>query len=206
MLSFNEPLSLAFYQREDVLAVARELLGMRLMVMQADGSLRSGRIVETEAYAGVTDRASHAYGHRRTARTETMYRAGGAAYVYLCYGIHHLLNVVTHQADVPYAVLIRGVAMDPELGLPPNAGAGPGKLTKALGVSTRTHNGLSLLGPELWIAEADPPKPDLILTSPRVGVDYAGDDAWLPYRFYLAAEAGVSKYRAPSVPKPSWAE
>jgi len=205
----NHPLhslSLSFYQREDVLAVARELLGMRLMVLQADGSLRSGRIVETEAYAGAEDRASHAYGHRRTARTETMYQAGGVAYVYLCYGIHHLLNVVTHQADVPHAVLIRGVAMDPDLGLLPNSGAGPGKLTKALGVSTRTHNGLSLLGPKLWISEADPPEPNRMLTSPRIGVDYAGDDAWLPYRFYLAAEAGVSKYREPAVPRPTWAE
>lgn len=205
----NHPLhtlSLSFYQRADVLIVARELLGMRLLVRQSDGSLRSGRIVETEAYAGAEDRASHAYGHRRTARTETMYRAGGVAYVYLCYGIHHLLNVVTHQADVPHAVLIRGVSFDPALGLSAQAGAGPGKLTKALGVSTRTHNGLSLLGPELWIAEAEPPEPNHILASPRIGVDYAGDDAWLPYRFYLAGEPGVSKYRAPTVPRPTWAK
>jgi DNA-3-methyladenine glycosylase len=199
-------LNLPFYQRADVLAVARELLGMRLVVLQPDGSLNTGRIVETEAYAGAEDRASHAHGHRRTARTETMYRAGGVAYVYLCYGIHHLLNVVTHQADVPHAVLIRGVSFDPALGLSAQAGAGPGKLTKALGVTRTAHNGLSLLGPELWISEGIAPTISSIRVSPRIGVDYAGDDAWLPYRYYLAGEPGVSKYRAPRVPKPSWAE
>src|SRR5438132_14057715 len=97
-----------FYQRADVLTIAKELLG-KLLVTQFNGQVTSGRIVETEAYNGVIDRASHAFGGRRTKRTEVMYGNGGTAYVYFTYGMHHLFNVVTNKADVPHAVLIRAV-------------------------------------------------------------------------------------------------
>ena len=98
----------SFYQRDNVVVVAKELLG-KFLFTRIDGDVTGGIIVETEAYAGVIDRASHAFGNRRTARTEVMYSKGGTAYVYLCYGIHSLFNVVTNQKDVPDAVLIRGI-------------------------------------------------------------------------------------------------
>ncbi len=104
----SEKLNQAFYEREDVLAIARELLG-KLIITTFNGEETIGRIVETEAYRGVTDRASHAYGGRRTSRTEVMFCKGGVAYVYLCYGIHHLFNVVTGSENIPHAVLIRAV-------------------------------------------------------------------------------------------------
>ncbi len=143
----------SFYLRDDVLAIARGLLG-KLLVTRWNGIITSGRIVETEAYRGETDRASHAWGGRRTGRTEVMYGPGGHAYVYLCYGMHHLCNVVTHEAGVPHAVLIRAVeplegitemakrtgkSMD-SLGL----GAGPGNLSRSLGIQT-AHSGHSLV-------------------------------------------------------------
>ena len=102
-------LASSFYEREDVVKIATELLG-KVLVTNFDGHITSGMIVETEAYAGATDKASHAYRNRRTARTEVMFMQGGAAYVYLCYGIHHLFNVVTNKQDIPHAVLIRGLA------------------------------------------------------------------------------------------------
>ena len=104
----TEKLDRAFYEREDTAAIARELLG-KLIITRFDGVETTGRIVETEAYCGITDRASHAFNNRRTARTEIMYRKGGVAYVYLCYGIHHLFNVVTGKKDIPHAVLIRAI-------------------------------------------------------------------------------------------------
>ena len=92
--------------RKDVVGIARELLG-KVVCTRIDGELTTALITETEAYAGVTDKASHAYGDRRTKRTEPMYSTGGVAYVYLCYGIHHLFNVVTNKKDVPHAILVR---------------------------------------------------------------------------------------------------
>lgn len=181
----------SFYLRSDVVAIARELIGQRL-VSNIDGERTTGIITETEAYAGIDDRASHAFGGRRTARTNTMYLQGGTAYVYLCYGIHHLLNVVTHEADVPHAVLIR--AMHPESGIEVMKArrkqielttTGPGTVAQALGVHT-IYSGTDLLGDLLYlertgirIAERD------IRTGPRIGVDYAGPDAALPYRFHI---------------------
>lgn len=184
----------SFYSRSDTLQVSKELLGKHL-VTQFDGLRTSGMIVETEAYLGKEDRACHAWNGRRTARTEVMYAPGGTAYVYLCYGIHHLFNVVTHAADVPHAVLIR--AVEPVDGLPEmlrrrkktrlerSLTAGPGALSGALGILT-SHTGLSLLGDQIWLedhgyswSEED------VVASPRVGVGYAGEDALLPYRFRL---------------------
>ena len=190
-----------FYRRSDVLLIARELLG-KILVTQWDGVRTSGRIVEVEAYNGIVDKAAHSYNGRRTARNEVMYAAGGLAYVYLCYGIHHLFNVVTNDKEVPHAILIR--AAEPVDGveemlrrtgkkkLDYTLTRGPGNLSKALGIHTR-FNSTSLCSPELFIGDDGfryPPKK--IARSPRIGVDYAGADAALPYRFYIKGNPFVS--------------
>lgn len=176
-----------FYQREDAVLIAQQLLG-KVLFSQIGGEVTAGMIIETEAYQGIKDRASHAYGGRRTARTEVMYQAGGVAYIYLCYGIHYLLNVVTAPADVPHAVLIR--ALRPLQGVEvmqkrrqdkkPLCG-GPGTVAQALGLSL-LHNGVSLSGNEIWI-EDHGIEVQNFFSGPRIGVDYAGEDALLPYRF-----------------------
>lgn len=181
-----------YFLTDDVVAVARDLIGKSLFTM-VDGQLAGGVICETEAYKGTADRASHAFGSRRTKRNEMMYREGGVAYVYLCYGMHHLLNFVTNAADIPDAVLIRGIrpTHGTELMLrrtgkrkvTPDIGIGPGKVSKLLGL-TVADNGLSLCGEKLWIEDRGLVVPDnAILVTPRIGVDYAGEDALLPYRF-----------------------
>jgi DNA-3-methyladenine glycosylase len=185
-----------FYQREDVLDVARELLG-KVLCSAVDGRVTKAVIAETEAYAGVGDRASHAYGGRRTRRTEPMYAPGGLAYIYLCYGIHHLFNVVSGPRDVPHAVLVRsgvpfaGVEVMRErrgaARTDASLTAGPGTLTQALGIRTAL-TGTPLAGDLLWIEDHGlAPGADAILIGPRVGVDYAGEDAALPYRFRVRA-------------------
>jgi DNA-3-methyladenine glycosylase len=190
-----------FYNRPHVLKIARELLG-KVIVTSFQGQLTSGRIVETEAYAGEGDRASHAWGGRRTNRTEVMYGLGGTAYVYLCYGIHQMFNVVTNQQGIPHAILVR--AVEPlegidimlqrtgKMKLDHSLTKGPGNVGKALGFFTR-HTGLSLLGDDLFIADDGyrVKKAD-ILATPRIGVDYAGDDAALPYRFIIQDNPYVS--------------
>ena len=181
-----------YFLTDDVVAVARDLIGKSLFTM-VDGQLAGGVICETEAYKGTSDRASHAFGGRRTKRNEMMYREGGVAYVYLCYGMHHLLNFVTNASDIPDAVLIRGIVPThgTELMLrrtgkrkvTPDIGIGPGKVSKLLGL-TVADNGLSLCGEKLWIEDRGLVVPDnAILVTPRIGVDYAGEDALLPYRF-----------------------
>lgn len=181
-----------FFVREDVVNQAKELLGC-ILFTTSDGHLTSGIIVETEAYAGINDKASHAYGGRRTARTETMFNAGGVAYVYLCYGMYHLFNVVTGPRDVPNAILIR--AIKPLEGIEimmqrrkknslKGLADGPGKLTIALGIDQR-HNKLPIDGNNIGIARYHFATADAIHASPRIGVDYAGEDALLPYRFLL---------------------
>ena len=190
-----------FYQRKNVLVVARELLG-KILVTNWEGIVTSGRIVECEAYNGITDRASHAVGGRRTARNEIMYGAGGFSYVYLCYGIHHLFNVVTNLQDVPHAILIR--AVEPVEGIEEmllrtgkkkpdyTLTRGPGNVSKALGIYTK-HNGIFLSDEKLFIADDGKKytRSDIV-TSPRIGVDYAGEDAKLPYRFYVRGNPYVS--------------
>lgn len=176
---------LSFYQNGNVVEVAKALLG-KLLLTRIDGDLAGGYITETESYEGVTDRACHAYNGRRTDRTEVMYRAGGVAYVYLCYGIHHLLNIVTAAENTPHAVLIR--ALEPAIGheiMLKRRGRkplahGPGALTKALGITLK-QNGMALNSSEIWIEEGV--KVLSIEAGPRIGVDYAGEDAFLPYRF-----------------------
>ena len=192
----------AYYRREDVVTIARELLG-KVLVTNIDGNLTSGIIVETEAYAGISDKASHAFNGRRTPRTETMYAGGGVAYVYLCYGIHHLFNVVTNMANAPHAVLIR--AVEPMDGLDimlerrrkerlsPILTAGPGAMSEALGIKTK-HTGLTLQGPEIAIEDRGIKFPEgKIMAATRVGVAYAQEDALLPYRFYIEGNKYVSK-------------
>ena len=189
--SHGRGLPASFYLREDVVCVAHDLLG-KVLLTRFDGVITSGIITETEAYAGIHDRASHAFGGRRTARNEPMYAAGGVAYVYLCYGIHHLFNVVTNQRDVPHAVLIRAISpvegidiMRARRGRRPLTTSGPGTLSQALGIHTR-HSGMDLLGDTIRIEDRALVVPDNAITiGPRIGVDYAGDDALLPYRFRL---------------------
>ncbi len=181
-----------FYRRADVVQVSRDLLG-KVLLTKMNGTVTAGIITETEAYAGASDRASHAYGGRRTARTEIMYAEGGTAYVYLCYGIHHLFNIVTNKKDVPHAALVR--AVKPIEGIPlilkrrkkhllnPKIAGGPGTVSEALGIRT-AHTGTDLLGRTIWLEDRGITiKEKDIVTGERVGVDYAGKDAHLPYRF-----------------------
>ena len=195
-------LEYGFYDRTNVVAIARELLG-KIIVTNFNNQYTSARIVETEGYAGVIDRASHAYGGRRTNRTEVMFGRPGKAYVYLCYGIHHLFNIVTNREDIPHAVLIR--AAEPIAGIEfmlERTGKskpdftltkGPGNVSKALGIRT-THTGLDLLGDELFIADDGLKiKKQDIVASARIGVDYAGDDALLHYRFNVKGNKYVSR-------------
>jgi DNA-3-methyladenine glycosylase len=187
-------LAAAFYLRSDVLAISRELLGRMLWTRIGRGSLTGGIITETEAYRGVTDRASHAYGNRRTRRTEVMFRRGGVAYVYLCYGLHALFNIITNREDIPDAVLIRAIRpvygierMRKRRGQPrPDASlaAGPGALSQALGIGLR-HNGISLLGDVIWLEDGLRVRPAQIACGPRIGVPYAGADARRPWRFWI---------------------
>ena len=183
-----------YFLTDDVVAVARDLIGKSLFTM-VDGQLAGGVICETEAYKGTNDRASHAFGGRRTKRNEMMYHEGGVAYVYLCYGMHHLLNFVTNAMDIPDAVLIRGIV--PTHGeelmlhrtgkrkITRDIGIGPGKVSKLLGITVE-DNGLSLCGDRLWIEDRRLLVPDsAIQVTPRIGVDYAGEDAKRPYRFVM---------------------
>lgn len=191
----------SFYLSDDVLSIAKALLG-KILLSNINGTVCSGRIIETEAYMGVIDKASHAYGGKRTARTETMYKGGGVAYIYMCYGIHHLINVVTGPEHTPHAVLIRGIepmegkeAMMERLhrkNWDKKIGSGPGNLTKALGITT-LHNGVSYLGDEIMIVQDDHVyAEEHIKATPRIGVDYAGEDALKPYRFLVQDHPQVS--------------
>jgi DNA-3-methyladenine glycosylase len=190
-----------FYLGTDVALLARELLG-KIAVTKFNNQHTAARIVETEAYAGIADRASHAYKGKRTARTEIMFADGGNAYVYLCYGIHHMFNIVTNTADKPDAVLIRGV--EPLEGnkwmlqrfnkenFDSSIGRGPGNVGKALGVFTK-HSGYSLQSKQFFIAD-DGVKNLNIMASKRIGVDYAGAHALWLYRFYIKDHPQVTKH------------
>jgi len=195
-------LPVSYYHNPDVVALSRDLIGKYLFTC-IDGVITGGYIVETEAYNGVVDRASHAYGNRLTPRTKTMYQAGGVAYVYLCYGIHEMFNVVTNVEGNPNAILIRAIqptegleAMQVRRNIPvvkPTITMGPGSVAKALGIS-RAINAYSLQGDTIWIEDRGLAFPDdSVAAVPRVGVDYAGEDALLPYRFYVKGNIYVSK-------------
>ncbi|QEC53199.1 DNA-3-methyladenine glycosylase [Anseongella ginsenosidimutans] len=191
-----------FYRRDDVLQVSRDLLGKYLFT-KINGKTTVGMIVETEAYRGPEDKASHAWNGRFTNRTRVMYEPGGIAYIYLCYGIHYLFNVVTATEGIPHAVLVR--AVEPVEGiaeqlerrkmtqLHPRITAGPGALCMALGI-TRDMNGKSLQSESIWIEERGTViESKDIIAGPRVGVAYAGEHALLPWRFSVRNNKFVSK-------------
>lgn len=183
-----------FFLQEDVVSIARELIGT-VLVNLTSNRIEAGIIAETEAYAGATDRASHAFKGKKTKRTASMFLEGGHAYVYLCYGMHKLFNIVTNTAEIPHAVLIRGLiplsdkyintAFSADY-LPLNAPLnGPAKLTKALGIGLQ-HDRILLNHADILLFEkVEHQLPDII-AAPRVGIDYAGEDAKLLYRFYRA--------------------
>lgn len=196
----RKALPLSFYRR-DTTTVARDLLGARLCRRLPDGSLLRARIVETEAYLGVRDPACHTFGGRQTPRTATMYAAGGVAYVYLIYGMHWCLNAVTCDEGEPEAVLIRAAVAEqgherwqgawPRL-KPAQWLSGPGRLCRALAIG-REQNGVSLRSDELWIEKGGVVADDDVVAAPRVGVDYAGEAAGWPLRFYVRGEGAVSR-------------
>jgi DNA-3-methyladenine glycosylase len=183
-----------FFLRENVVDISRELIG-KFLVTNIQNKLTSGMIVETEAYNGVIDKASHAYNGRRTQRNEIMYGEGGNTYVYLCYGIHHLFNIVTNKKEIPHAVLVRAIV--PKEGIETvlkrrnqksitkKISNGPGTASQALGIKTK-HSGISLNEKLIWVEDRGLKfSAKEIEAGPRIGVDYAGKDALLPYRFRL---------------------
>ena len=193
-----------YYLQDDVLGIAQDLIG-KLLVTKVAGELCAGRIVETEAYRAPEDKASHAWNNRRTPRTEIMFGEGGHAYVYLCYGIHHLFNVVTGPAGSAHAVLVR--ALEPVANVDcmlrrrnmdkvqKRLTAGPAVLTKAMGIST-ADNGTTLYDPDshIWIADDGfLVEGKHVLRSPRIGVDYAGECAAWDWRFTLKNSKWISK-------------
>lgn len=186
-----------YFLGDDVVALAKDLLG-KYVFTQINGQIAGGIITETEAYKAMIDKASHAFGGRRTKRNEKMYSCGGVAYVYLCYGMHHMLNFVTNGPDIADAVLIRAIhpthgeeLMLQRTGKPrcvPEITCGPGKVCKALGI-TMEQNGLPLNSEQLWVEDRGIKVPkEQIVSGPRVGVDYAGEDALLPWRFQWKTE------------------
>jgi DNA-3-methyladenine glycosylase len=192
---------LSFYTRKDVVEIAKDLIG-KIIVTNFDGSITSGRIVETEAYVAITDKASHSFGGKRTARNEHMYAAAGTAYVYICYGMHQMMNVITNDKNIPDAVLIR--AVEPLEGinimlqrtgkknLDKTLTRGPGNVGKALGIF-KHHSGNHLLGNKIYLMNDNAKiNEEQIGTSVRIGVESAGADSLLPYRFYLKGNKYVS--------------
>jgi DNA-3-methyladenine glycosylase len=183
-----------FYLRNNVLEICSDLLGKSIFT-KIDGQLTGGIITEVEGYAGSEDRASHAWANRRTQRNEVMYSEGGVAYVYLCYGIHHLFNIVTNKAGIPHAILLRAIKPTDgietmlcrrnKLRVDKTLTSGPGSVSQALGIRTN-HNGTDLSGNVIWIEDRGFSTDGIkIMTGPRIGVEYAGADALLPYRFIL---------------------
>ena len=198
-------LPLSFYEGNDVVQLAKALLG-KVLVTNFDAKMTVGRIVETEAYNGHTDKASHAYNNKRTKRTEVMYANGGVAYVYLCYGIHQMFNIVTNEKDIPHAILIR--AVEPMVGVETmlkrsfksvynlELTKGPGNVARSFGIHTN-QSGTSLISDELFIADDHfSIDENEILATKRIGVDYAKDDADLLYRFFLKNNPFVSGKRS----------
>jgi len=195
-------LPLSFYQREDVVLIAQELLG-KYLFSNTHGHLAGGIIVETEAYKGPEDLGSHAYNNKRTIRNEMMYAAGGVAYMYICYGIHDMLNVVTGAKDSSHAVLIRAIEPTEGLdimrirrGLEINdlrLCKGPGALGKALGLS-KGENGAPLIGDTIWIEDRGvSPAFSEINSCPRVGLNIAEPYKNIPWRFYIKGNKYISK-------------
>ena len=192
----------SFYQRNNVVKIARELIGKGLFTRIGDVTT-GGVIVETEAYSW-KERGCHAFGARKTNRNSVMFEPGGHSYVYQCYGIHYLFNIVTNDSNIADAVLVR--AIEPIKGVDHmkqrrgrltnefHLTSGPGKLTKALGID-RNWNGKLLSGNEIWLEDLGRKiRPINIEASPRIGIDYAGEDALLPWRFTLKGNPWLSKH------------
>jgi len=201
----NMKLHLSYYRNEDVLYLAKDLLG-KILYTRIGAEITAGIIVETEAYYGVADKASHAYGGKRTRRTHTMYQSGGISYVYLCYGMHHLFNIVTSVENEPHAVLVR--AVEPFIGKEimearrnmaftrAAISSGPGSAAKALGID-RTFNAKDLTGEDIWIEDHGLQFEDTAIAKvPRVGISYAKEYAALPWRFFVIGNKYVSKPNA----------
>ncbi len=202
-IASGKRLTKSFYTRTDVVQLSQELLG-KYLVTNIDGQITSGKIVETEAYRAPDDKACHAWMNRRTSRTEIMFAEGGRAYVYLCYGIHHLFNVVTAGENMAHAILIRAIEpadniekmlarrkmRKPERRLT----AGPGILSQALGIKT-AHTGTDLTAPDspIWIEDRDEiVAPEHIIASPRVGIGYAEECIEWPWRFRIRGSEWTS--------------
>lgn len=194
-------LSRGWLERDPV-TVARELLG-RTLVSTLGGVRTSGRIVETEAYLGAPDRAAHTFGGRRTERNRSMWERAGTGYVYFVYGMHHCMNVVAGAEGEPVAVLVR--ALEPREGAeamyerrsaasrPEELCSGPAKLCQALAI-TLDQDGCDLVGGEqLYLIDSRPDVSAAIARGPRIGVDYAGEWAAEPLRFWLAGNPHVSR-------------
>ena len=190
-----------FYTGKNTAKIARDLLGKLLVVPAEDGRRVSGMIVETEAYLGAGDRAAHSYGGRRTARVEPMYGLGGHAYVFFVYGMYFQFNVVTGPEEHPHAVLIRGLEpvdgvdiMRERRGVRKDRDltSGPGKLCIATGID-RSFDGADLTGDRVWLESFRKFRKNDVESGPRVGVDYAGEDALLPLRFWLRGNEYVSR-------------
>ena len=191
-----------WYLNSNVVDVAKQLLG-KVLCTRFDGVLTRGKIVETEAYCGNNDKACHANNQKMTKRNTVMFSAGGSAYVYLCYGIHHLFNVVTNEEGQADAVLIR--AIEPIKGIEKmmtrrnlsikekRISGGPAMLTQALGINT-FHNGTVLNGESIWIEDALPMDEDYIASATRIGVEYAEEDALKPWRFFIKENSWVSRF------------
>lgn len=190
----------SFYLRENVQQISQELLG-KVLVTNIDGIYTSGMITETEAYQAPEDKASHAFNHRRTLRTEAFYNSGGIGYVYLCYGIHNLFNVVTNHENVPHAILIR--SLEPLDGVDgmmvrrkktkfdKTLTTGPGALSQALGIY-KLHNKISLIGNTVLIEDRNF-KVENICSTTRVGIDYAEEYKDKPWRYYIGGNKWVSR-------------
>ena len=201
-MTLPSKLSKTYYLNNDILKISKDLLG-KVLSTNINNQITNGIIVETEAYAGAHDKASHAYNNKKTQRTKPMFMEGGICYIYLCYGMYHLFNIVTNLKNIPHAILVR--AIEPLEGIQImkerrkiksslyNLTNGPGKLSIALGIN-KNLNTISLSSNNIWIEDHNViiKKKD-ILSSPRIGVDYAGKDAKLPYRFYIKNNKWVSK-------------
>lgn len=193
-------LTKSFYTREDVLQLSKELLG-KVLVTYIEGMYTSGMITETEAYQAPEDKASHAYNNKRTPRTEVFYNTGGIGYVYLCYGIHNLFNVVTNEESIPHAILIRSIepidgidemmVRRKKIKYDKTLTTGPGALSQALGIN-KLHNRISLTGDTVWIEDRNIQVKQIRSTT-RVGIDYAEEYKEKPWRYYIEGNKWVSK-------------
>lgn len=204
LLDHKKAIEKDFFLAEDVVGIAKSLLG-KILLLKSPSEWRAGIIAETEAYEGMTDRASHAYSNRKTKRTSVMYQEGGCCYVYLCYGIHQLFNVVTGPVGQPHAVLIRGVkplfiqhlstgkSMDD---FDETIANGPGKMSKWMGISLE-QNGQIINKKQVWILYPEQDEQFKIVRTNRIGVAYAGEDAFLPYRFYRSDYVWAAHKKTP---------